>query len=107
MDNNIYTQVGIVLILALCGKNAILIVEFARELRNHGRSILEGRSRGIAITIPPDSDDIVCIHFGYLTVGSRNWCRCCKPPLIGNGRFRWYDRRHGFGRVLCAEFSMS
>ncbi len=39
MDNNIYTQIGIVLIIALASKNAILIVEFARELKAHGRSI--------------------------------------------------------------------
>jgi HAE1 family hydrophobic/amphiphilic exporter-1 len=41
MDNNIYTQIGIVLIIALASKNAILIVEFARELKAHGRSTLE------------------------------------------------------------------
>lgn len=41
MDNNIYTQIGIVLIIALASKNAILIVEFARELRAHGSSIIE------------------------------------------------------------------
>jgi HAE1 family hydrophobic/amphiphilic exporter-1 len=40
-DNNIYTQIGIVLIIALASKNAILIVEFARELRLRGRSINE------------------------------------------------------------------
>ncbi len=37
MDNNVYTQIGIVLIIALASKNAILIVEFARELRNAGQ----------------------------------------------------------------------
>lgn len=41
MDNNIYTQIGIVLIIALASKNAILIVEFARELRAHGKTIIE------------------------------------------------------------------
>ena len=41
MDNNIYTQIGVVLIIALASKNAILIVEFARDLRNQGRSTLE------------------------------------------------------------------
>ena len=38
-DNNVYTQIGIVLIIGLASKNAILIVEFARELRLAGRSI--------------------------------------------------------------------
>jgi HAE1 family hydrophobic/amphiphilic exporter-1 len=41
MDNNIYTQIGIVLIIALASKNAILIVEFARHLRSSGKEILE------------------------------------------------------------------
>ena len=48
MDNNIYTQIGIVLIIALASKNAILIVEFARELRAQGRasSMRPSRRRG-------------------------------------------------------------
>ncbi|HMP06452.1 MAG TPA: efflux RND transporter permease subunit, partial [Lacipirellulaceae bacterium] len=41
MDNNLFTQIGIVLIIALASKNAILIVEFATEIRRAGRSIRE------------------------------------------------------------------
>ncbi len=41
MDNNIYVQIGIVLVIALASKNAILIVEFARDLRHGGESILD------------------------------------------------------------------
>lgn len=40
-DNNLYTQVGLVLMIALASKNAILIVEFARDLHAQGLSITE------------------------------------------------------------------
>ncbi len=40
-DNNIYTQIGIVLIIGLASKNAILIVEMASEKRKEGMSILD------------------------------------------------------------------
>ncbi len=41
MDNNTYVQIGVVLIIALASKNAILIVEFARDLRHAGRGIVD------------------------------------------------------------------
>ncbi len=41
MDNNVYTQIGIVLLVALASKNAILIVEFASEQRRAGKTIRE------------------------------------------------------------------
>jgi HAE1 family hydrophobic/amphiphilic exporter-1 len=41
MDNNVYTQIGVVLLIALASKNAILIVEFARDRRAAGQSIID------------------------------------------------------------------
>lgn len=40
-DNNLYTQVGLVLMIALSSKNAILIVEFARDLHKAGMSVTD------------------------------------------------------------------
>jgi len=53
MDNNIYTQIGIVLIIALASKNAILIVEFARDLREQGRSIREAAAEAARMRFRP------------------------------------------------------
>jgi HAE1 family hydrophobic/amphiphilic exporter-1 len=40
-DNNVYTQIGVVLLIGMASKNAILIVEFAMAEREKGKGILE------------------------------------------------------------------
>jgi multidrug efflux pump len=41
MDNNIFTQIGLVVLVGLASKNAILIVEFAKQLQDEGRKAFE------------------------------------------------------------------
>ncbi len=46
MDNNLYTQVGLVLLVGLASKNAILIVEFARDARKEGMGVMKAAVEG-------------------------------------------------------------
>ncbi|MCK4873559.1 MAG: multidrug efflux RND transporter permease subunit [Phycisphaerales bacterium] len=41
IDNNVYTQIGVVLLIGLSAKTAILIVEFAKVQRDEGKSIVD------------------------------------------------------------------
>jgi HAE1 family hydrophobic/amphiphilic exporter-1 len=53
LDNNTYTQVGLVLLVALVSKNAILIVEFARERRSQGLSVKEAAIESARLRFRP------------------------------------------------------
>jgi len=54
IDNNLYTQIGIVLLIALSAKNAILIVEVAREHRvGEGQSLFDAAVGGAIARLRP------------------------------------------------------
>ena len=48
-DNNIFTQIGLMVLVGLSAKNAILIVEFARELEMNGRTPLEAAIEALSL----------------------------------------------------------
>jgi len=52
-DNNIFTQIALFVLVGLASKNAILIVEFARELEHHGRSIVEAALEACHLRLRP------------------------------------------------------
>ncbi len=52
-DNNIFTQIGLMVLVGLSAKNAILIVEFARELEFAGRSPLQAAIEAARLRLRP------------------------------------------------------
>lgn len=53
LDNNIYVQVALIMLIGLLAKNGILIVEFALQRRSHGLSIFEAAKEGAEARLRP------------------------------------------------------
>lgn len=53
IDNNIYAQVALVMLIGLLGKNAILIIEMANQFRKQGMSILKAAMKGAGSRLRP------------------------------------------------------
>jgi HAE1 family hydrophobic/amphiphilic exporter-1 len=53
LDNDIYAQIGLIMLVGLLGKNAVLIVEFAIQKRQQGMSIKEAAIEGARVRFRP------------------------------------------------------
>ncbi len=62
MNIDVFSQVGFVMLIGLSAKNAILIVEFARRLREDGASILDAASEAARLRLRP----IVMTAFAFI-----------------------------------------
>ena len=93
-DNNVYAQIGLVMLIGLSSKNAILIVEFAK---------LEYDKRQVAHRRDPDRrqgetaahpDDRICLHSGLRAVVAGIRSRRYFAPGAGNDGHRRHARVH-------------
>jgi HAE1 family hydrophobic/amphiphilic exporter-1 len=53
LENNIYAQIGLIMLVGLLGKNAVLIVEFAVQKRQQGETILNAAIEGAKVRFRP------------------------------------------------------
>ena len=79
LENNIYAQVALVMLIGLLGKNAILIVEFAIQRKKLGSSILEGAIAGAASRLIP----ILMTSFAFIA-GLIPLCIATGAGALGN-----------------------
>jgi hydrophobic/amphiphilic exporter-1 (mainly G- bacteria), HAE1 family len=53
LNNDVYCQIGLVMLIGLAAKNAILIVEFAEQIREQGKSIVESAIEAAELRLRP------------------------------------------------------
>ncbi len=66
---DVYTQIGIVTLIGLAAKNAILIVEYAKLRQDEGMSVLDAAMEAAQAAAAADSDDVIRIHSGRGAAG--------------------------------------
>ena len=66
MENNVFAQIGLVMLIGLSAKNAILIVEFARTRYEHGSPLLEAALQGAKVRLRPILMTSLAFIFGCI-----------------------------------------
>jgi multidrug efflux system outer membrane protein len=66
LDNNLFTQIGLVVLMGLACKNAILIVEFAKQLQDAGRSRTEAAIESSRLRLRPILMTSFAFTFGVI-----------------------------------------
>ena len=79
IDNNIYIQVALIMLIGLLAKNAILIVEFAVQRRHAGRTLLQSALEAAKLRIRP----IIMTSIAFVA-GITPMMRATGPSAMGN-----------------------
>ena len=100
LSNNVYAQIGLITLIGLAAKNAILIVEFAKERVDKGEDLLESTIEAVRLRSAPHSDDVAGVYSGCISAGLSDWsggrCPCDHRP-DGVGR----DAGRNFAGYFC------
>jgi multidrug efflux pump len=85
LANDVYFQVGLLTTVGLSAKNAILIVEFARELRTTGMTALEAASEAARLRLRPILMTSMAFILGVLPLAISNGAGEASQHAIGTG----------------------
>ena len=85
LTNDVYFQVGLLTTIGLSAKNAILIVEFARELQQHGRSAMEAALEAAQMRLRPILMTSMAFLLGVLPLALANGAGSASQNSIGTG----------------------
>jgi hypothetical protein len=93
LTNDVYFQIGLVTLLGLAAKNAILIVEFAVLEARRGPVGFGVGDRGGPPALPADPDDLAGVHPRRPAAGHLDRRRCRRAAFGGHRRDGRHDRR--------------
>jgi HAE1 family hydrophobic/amphiphilic exporter-1 len=85
LDNNIYMQISLIMLIGLLAKNAILIVEFAVERRQKGMSLLESAVEGAKARLRPILMTSFAFVFGLMPLMFASGAGAKGNQSIGTG----------------------
>ena len=85
LSNDIYFQVGLLTTMGLAAKNAILIVEFAKDLQAAGRPLIEATVEAVRIRLRPILMTSLAFIFGVFPLAISNGAGSGSQHAIGTG----------------------
>lgn len=85
LENDVYFQVGLLTIIGLSAKNAILIVEFANELHRSGKDLLEATLEACRLRLRPILMTSLAFIFGVLPMAKSHGAGSGSQHAVGTG----------------------
>ncbi|MFC3903615.1 multidrug efflux pump [Acinetobacter marinus] len=85
LSNNIYFQVAMVAVIGLSAKNAILIVEFAKELQEQGQDLIEATVHASKMRLRPIIMTTLAFGFGVLPLALSSGAGASSQHSVGFG----------------------
>ncbi|EEP89792.1 Acriflavine resistance protein B [Yersinia kristensenii ATCC 33638] len=85
LENDVYFQVGLLTIIGLSAKNAILIVEFASELNNKGKDLVEATLEASRLRLRPILMTSLAFIFGVLPMAISQGAGSGSQHAVGTG----------------------